>query len=985
MWAERQGSSLALSGALWFPFAAVLAAVAWVRFRGRPLRALPIALALFTAAISAAAAAGVPGVPAAIHYGNSPLLGSIYMVLGASLCLFFVANPLRFSDGELVVTALVVFSTANGKAWTRANQDFFPLFAALASAGLCTDAVRRGRGAGSWFPVACAFGAWVALCSALGDYPGRGDELTGRVLAGVATGWCTARFLDVRGVERMVAVMALVGGVASLTMIPVLWEGAVHTNWATAFNSRLRLFGLHPNMSGAFLAVHLVIAAALVGRWRGALRWCMAASVVLSGTGLLLTRSRATWAAALGGLVVLLLARRVGKKVWLGLAAAGTLFLTAFFVVSPVQQAVTNAVFREHTSSQTIGQRLYLWDASSQLALDNPVTGVGPGNFFAHARAADYPSYFDGTSKNLHPHNLLLSVAEGTGVVGLLLFLVLLAQLGTGARRAATLAGPERQAGGAVLAAATTLVLSNLFDLGLSQTTFVPTLLWILLGLATVLARPAGDQTDKEGRPPVALAMGLALLFGVRPFIGERLLKEGNTLRRRANNEAALDHWTSAQRFMPWNAGTHMRAARTYRHMKAIDQSLASFERGIRLSPSQPEFRFEYGEILHLETNRTRRAATEIRTALELDPHGTREGPWRVVLAKALGRLGDAPGAAEQMKMAILVKPVAMEIFRTHEDRLLLPVANADPIDLVELVIEAARGVLRRAPDQTWWQNRRQGNNVARTLIELDQAEDALSLVEGMLEATGQSDTSLVRLRTELLGQTGRSEEVGADPPTDDPVDRAHVAFVPHLARALIEEGRPEEAVARVRAALKQPLDIFFDAQQRAETYDVLFDAARALGDAALAREATQGASYFAIDEIRRVKVVERLAVWFSELGKVDETLEVVREGIHRCSALLTPKDREQLVMSLCGIALATVSDAPPAAQLNALRARVRVDHEGPSWRLFNALAEARVGSANKAWELLQNLRLDYPDEGPLLEHLLRSNYERQKRARRDG
>ncbi|ATB47670.1 tetratricopeptide repeat protein [Corallococcus macrosporus] len=86
--------------------------------------------------------------------------------------------------------------------------------------------------------------------------------------------------------------------------------------------------------------------------------------------------------------------------------------------------------------------------------------------------------------------------------------------------------------------------------------------------------------------------------------------------------------------------------------------SVAAFERAVDLSPDTAEFHYRLG-LARLESEQYTEALGPLRRATTLAPDRT---AWRLPLAKALHRTGDAPGAVEALGAVVRGQPTPAEV-----------------------------------------------------------------------------------------------------------------------------------------------------------------------------------------------------------------------------------------------------------------------------------------------------------------------------------
>jgi O-antigen ligase len=190
--------------------------------------------------------------------------------------------------------------------------------------------------------------------------------------------------------------------------------------------------------------VGLVICLAVAVVRRGRLRWAAAAGALLLLLAHLATLTRGAWVATAVAAVVVV---SRGRPVRLFTTVAAAL-LVAFVVLPPLAQSNTEIGHRvdsllsaESVPDQSLTDRLALWRAAEQMALDQPLTGVGPRAFPEHRDAYADLSLLGSSDISFQsdvnfeqvalksPHNLYLLIASEQGLVVLLLYGTLAALL----------------------------------------------------------------------------------------------------------------------------------------------------------------------------------------------------------------------------------------------------------------------------------------------------------------------------------------------------------------------------------------------------------------------------------------------------------------------------------------------------------------------------------------------------------------------------
>jgi len=209
--------------------------------------------------------------------------------------------------------------------------------------------------------------------------------------------------------------------IAAFSILPSLVEAYKASNIYLANGP---LF-THKNYAAASLL--LLLPLALNAREEGLFGlWLQRISVGLAIACILLLRTRGVWLGAfvMTGIAVAYYAikgnaqRRTVGMISLGVISIG--------IVVAIFAAGSEKIF----NSDTIQSRLHYWNASWEMFMDQPVTGVGGGQC-----KIEYPgtglkgtneSVMSGQTSILRPHNDLLWMLSETGIAGAVLFITLL-------------------------------------------------------------------------------------------------------------------------------------------------------------------------------------------------------------------------------------------------------------------------------------------------------------------------------------------------------------------------------------------------------------------------------------------------------------------------------------------------------------------------------------------------------------------------------
>lgn len=192
------------------------------------------------------------------------------------------------------------------------------------------------------------------------------------------------------------------------------------------YDGRLAAFYLSPNHLAMFLAPGLVF-----GIWylvfsikRHTARYWHLLSLIIIGTAFYLTYSYAAWIAVIlsFALVILIKNKNSLTVVGYGLLLALIFFLLALFQW-PTPKFQDLISFHERSS---LASRIMIWKSAVKITLDNPLYGIGPGNF--QNKYLEYQKYFPPYLEWAvpQPHNLYLAFWLQSGISGLIGFLLLL-------------------------------------------------------------------------------------------------------------------------------------------------------------------------------------------------------------------------------------------------------------------------------------------------------------------------------------------------------------------------------------------------------------------------------------------------------------------------------------------------------------------------------------------------------------------------------
>ncbi len=290
---------------------------------------------------------------------------------------------------------------------------------------------------------------------------------------------------------------------------------------------------------------------------------------VLTVPALWFTQGRAGMSAAALGIVSFgLFSLRLRTSFKLGVIVLALLALVAAPIVAgDIDDPATEGVLR----TSTAGYRAELWETSWRMVLDRPVLGSGPETYFGRYpgfRTADAANR-DGLLIPDSPHNIYLSWATGTGIVGLVAFLIVVGlALTLAGRRAQAMPTSHRRITAAFAGGLAAYLGQGVYSLD------VPPLVlmcWVALGGLAVLT--AGTKsTPTVAGPPVTRSAPRR--FGVPAVVGVLMV----LLIALGLRPLRADHAAWA-------------AARELSGQDWSDDAFALHEKAIALNPVEPAYR----------------------------------------------------------------------------------------------------------------------------------------------------------------------------------------------------------------------------------------------------------------------------------------------------------------------------------------------------------------------------------------------------------
>lgn len=193
------------------------------------------------------------------------------------------------------------------------------------------------------------------------------------------------------------------------------------------FDGRLEVFFNSPNYLAMYLAPGIIIGAYF---WKRI--YCESKKIkifyILSSLSILITfyftYSYAAWAAVIASIFSVQIIKNKNKITKSRVLAGGAVVLLIIIFLQWNSPKFQNAINLSERSS--LASRVMVWKAAGKIISDNPLRGIGPGNF--QNKYLEYQKYFPPYLEWAvsHPHNLYLTFWLSGGILGLVGFLALI-------------------------------------------------------------------------------------------------------------------------------------------------------------------------------------------------------------------------------------------------------------------------------------------------------------------------------------------------------------------------------------------------------------------------------------------------------------------------------------------------------------------------------------------------------------------------------
>jgi len=219
---------------------------------------------------------------------------------------------------------------------------------------------------------------------------------------------------------------ALIGVVIALFITTTYGIGGFYGGWEEHAR-RLTSFFTNPNPLAVYLLLTSLLALGMTFSVQFAKPWRIFAliSFAFSVWAMVLTMTRGVWVALPFGIIVFALIIGYKNRRYLILFIVIFLLIAVFLSLGVEYQLFPDYLSRRVESLFIIDSgRERIWKASWEMFKDNPILGIGVGNFTEVA-----PQYMEGRTYS-HAHNLFIHIALEFGLLGIFALLWFVYELG---------------------------------------------------------------------------------------------------------------------------------------------------------------------------------------------------------------------------------------------------------------------------------------------------------------------------------------------------------------------------------------------------------------------------------------------------------------------------------------------------------------------------------------------------------------------------
>ena len=363
-------------------------------------------------------------------------------------------------------------------------------------------------------------------------------------------------------------------------------------------------------------------------------------------------------------------------------SVASSLPITKTQTLSGLTDTYWNLVAKRSVDALVLGddstrQRVLLWEDTFRLIVDSPLLGVGTGNYEFNIQKYLGPQSLElkakmedkGSSEHMifRAHNDYLEVWSESGLLGLGIFLVLLAQIlrSVAGLLISYVRGQEEPLVVGLAAAVLATLVHSLFSSNF-QNPASAIVFWVVVGFVWTFAVDPGQRprlgllnTSSDGFSfgVAAFGIGVVLLtcfYSYSMRQGAILYQEARTLIKQKQYEPALNSLERSLRYpSPRPFATHEMIGKLHHRFGNWEAAEKAFERSLQYHQNHPGAYYFLGRTL-VEQGRTEEALTAVFRAVALEPL---RPEYRVTLGTTLGQVGRPEEAIDALRHALRLDP----------------------------------------------------------------------------------------------------------------------------------------------------------------------------------------------------------------------------------------------------------------------------------------------------------------------------------------
>ena len=308
--------------------------------------------------------------------------------------------------------------------------------------------------------------------------------------------------------------------------------------------------------------------------------------------------------------------------------------------------------------------RLILWDSTLEMIQNQPIIGVGPGNW-----RIQFPAYADGRMMDANavphrPHNDFLTIASESGLLALGLYVGLLFFAFRNFWR--HFQGPDRHIAFAMAAAILGSAVNSMFGF---PKEFVASSapLWLGMGVLASLDRLGASERDAASGSArekwlaatgsCAALLGLITILTLIQF--DSRVVEARLAAARSNWPGVLEVLGTTSVLSGVDEQAHLLEARAHEGMNQPEDAATAYAAGLSIHPHSPGLWLGLGNAQR-RTTKLAAAEESFRNGLKYDP---RDGRILNNLGSVRAALGDLEQATEFFRQAIEAEATPADAF----------------------------------------------------------------------------------------------------------------------------------------------------------------------------------------------------------------------------------------------------------------------------------------------------------------------------------